>query len=47
MLREILFTIITKDSVYLNSSSNAAAGQYHGMSMTVLQFPLCTCPGKI
>ena len=47
MLQELLFTIIAKDNVDLNSSSNMAAGYYHGMSMTVLQFPLSACPGKI
>ena len=47
MLQELLFTIIAKDNVGLNSSSNTAAGHYHGTSMTVLQFPLSTCPGEI
>ena len=47
MLQELLFTIIAKDNVGLNSSSNTAAGRYHGTSMTVLQFPLSTCPGEI
>ena len=30
-----------------NPPSNKAAGHYHGTSMTVLQFPLSTRPGKI
>ena len=47
MLRELLFTIIAKDNVDLNSSSNTPAGHYHGTSMTVLKFPLSTRPGKI
>ena len=47
MLRELLFTIIAKDNVDLNSSSNTAAGHHHGTSMTALQFPLSTRPGKI
>ena len=47
MLRELLFTIHTKDNVDLNSSSNTAAGHYHGTSMTVLQLSSFACPGKI
>ena len=47
ILRELLFTIIAKDNVDLNSSSNPAAGHYHGTSMTILQFPLSTYSGKI
>ena len=47
MLRKLLFTIIAKDNVDLISSSNTATAHYHGTSMTVLQFPLSTCPGKI
>ena len=47
MLRELLFTIIAKDNVDLNSSSNTAAGHHYGTSMTALQFPLSTRPGKI
>ena len=45
--KNFFFTFIARDNVDLNSSSNTAAGQYHGMSMTVLQFPLSTRPGKI
>ena len=47
MLQELLFTFIAKDNVDLNSSSNMAAGYYHGMSMTVIQFRLSACAGKI
>ena len=47
MLQDFLLTIIAKDNVDLNSSSNRAAGHCHGMSMTVLQFPLSTHPRKI
>ena len=47
MLQKHLFSIIAKDNVDLNSSSNTAAGHYHGTSMTVLQFPLSTGPRKI
>ena len=46
MLQKHLFSIIAKDNVDLNSSSNTAAGHYHGTSMTVLQFPLSARPGK-
>ena len=46
ILREILFAIVAKDNVDLNSFSNTAAGHYHGTSMTVLQFPLSARPGK-
>ena len=47
MLQKHLFSIIAKDNVDLNSSSNTAAGHYHGTSMTVLQFPLSTGQRKI
>ena len=47
ILRELLFIIIAKDNVELNSSSNTATGHYHRTSMPVLQFPLSTHPGKI
>ena len=45
--KNFFFTFIARDNVDLNSSSNTAAGQYHGTSTTVLQFPLSTRPGKI
>ena len=47
ILPELLFTIIAKDNVDLNSSLNMATGLYDGTSMTVLQFPLSTCPGTM
>ena len=47
MLRELLFAITAKDNAGLNSSSNTTGGHYHGTSMTVLQLPLSTRPGKI
>ena len=47
ILRELLFTITAKDNVDLNSSLNTATGHCHGTSMTLLQFPLSTCPGTI
>ena len=47
MLQELLFTIIAKDNVALHSSSNMAAGNFHGTSVAVLQFSLSTHPGKI
>ena len=47
MLQKLLFTIIAKDNVDLNSSSSTAAGYYHETSMTVLQFPQSTRPRKI
>ena len=47
MLQKLLFTIIAKDNVDLNSSSSTVAGYYNETSMTVLQFPLSTRPRKI
>ena len=46
-MEKLLFTIIAKDNVDLNTSSNTVVGHYHGKSMTVLKFPLSIRPGKI
>ena len=38
-LKSNLFTLIAKDNVDKNASSNTAVQHYHGISMTVMQFP--------
>ena len=39
MLRKSLYTVIAKDNIDLNSSSIMIKQHYHGISMTVMQFP--------
>ena len=39
-LKKSVFTVLVKDNIDLNASSNFVSSHYHGTSLSILQFPL-------